>query len=333
MSAADDALAERVRAGDAAAVARALTVVENDPAGAALLLSALSGALGRAHRVGVTGPPGAGKSTLIAALAKVWREAGRRVGVLAVDPTSPFSGGALLGDRIRMTALSGDPGVFIRSYATRGALGGLAPSVFDAADVLDAAGFDVVAIETVGVGQSEVSVADAADTVVVVVAPGSGDAVQAMKGGLYEVADLVVVNQADRPGAEALASDLTAGIALSASNPHSGGVRASGGQKAAVLSTVATGGGGVGALASAIDAHRASLVTGGGDAARREARAAARIRGEVDRRRADAFWGANGDVLSRFASDVAVGRMAVAQAVDSLLASDPSGEPARSRTP
>jgi LAO/AO transport system kinase len=308
----EHALAARVRAGDAAGIARALTVVENDPAEAERLLEALAGAPGRAHRVGVTGPPGVGKSTLVAALATAWRASGRRVGVVAVDPTSPFSGGALLGDRIRMGALSGDPGVFVRSFATRGAVGGLSRAVGDACDVLDAAGFDVVAIETVGVGQNELAVAGTADTVVVVVAPGSGDAVQAMKGGLLEVADVVVVNQGDRPGADALAADLAAGIDLRA-----------GGSRPPVLSTVATTGEGVAALATAIDARRA----GNGDpaalAARRRARAAARLREETDRVRADVFWAARGEELERLAGEVAAGRMTVGRAVGRLLGEAP----------
>jgi LAO/AO transport system kinase len=308
----EHALAARVRAGDAAGIARALTVVENDPAEAERLLEALAGAPGRAHRVGVTGPPGVGKSTLVAALATAWRASGRRVGVVAVDPTSPFSGGALLGDRIRMGALSGDPGVFVRSFATRGAVGGLSRAVGDACDVLDAAGFDVVAIETVGVGQNELAVAGTADTVVVVVAPGSGDAVQAMKGGLLEVADVVVVNQGDRPGADALAADLAAGIDLRA-----------GGSRPPVLSTVATTGEGVAALATAIDARRA----GNGDpaalAARRRARAAARLREEADRARADVFWAARGEELERLAGEVAAGRMTVGRAVGRLLGEAP----------
>lgn len=307
-------LAERVLSGDAKAVARALTVVENDRAAAAGLLARLVGRTGRAHRVGITGPPGAGKSTLIAALAKSWRAAGRTVGIVAVDPTSPFSGGALLGDRIRMGALTGDPGVFIRSVATRGALGGLARCAHDAVDVLDAAGFSLVVIETVGVGQSEVAVAGAADTVVVVVAPGSGDAVQAMKGGLFEVADVVVVNQADRPGADALVADIGAGIDLSARTP-----------KPPVVTTVATSGEGVEALARAIDAHGATLAEGDGAARRREARASQRIREEVETRLTEGFWEARGMDLARLAAEVAAGRMAVHDAAGRLLA--PYGRP------
>jgi LAO/AO transport system kinase len=311
------ALEAGVRAADPRAVARALTVVENDPASALTLLAALSDVVGRAHRVGVTGPPGAGKSTLIAALAAAWRREGRRVGVVAVDPTSPFTGGALLGDRIRMTGLSGDPGVFIRSLATRGEIGGLARAAQDAADVLDGAGFDPVVLETVGVGQSEVAVAGAADTVVVVLAPGSGDAVQAMKGGLVEVADLIVVNQADREGAEGLVADLTAAVDLRQA-----------GRRPRVLSTVAKRGEGVPALVAAIDEHRRTLAAGDGLLERRRARAVLRLREEVDRRRRDAWWAAHGPALDRLAADVAAARMTVAEAAGRLLRADhPPGGP------
>jgi LAO/AO transport system kinase len=306
-----DELPARVRSGDVPAVARALSVVENDLEAAAALLEGLFDAVGRAHRVGVTGPPGAGKSTLIAALAKAWREDGRRVGILAVDPSSPFTGGALLGDRVRMMGLFGDAGVFIRSLATRGALGGLSRAVHDGADVLDAAGFDPVVVETVGVGQSELAIAGAADTVVVVVAPGSGDGVQAMKAGLLEVADLIVVNQSDREGADRLLADLRAAVDLRET-----------GAKPAILSTTATGAegdGGVGAVKAAIDAHRAGAAAGGALAARRAARAAARIRDEVDRRRSDAWWPGRARELERLSAAVAEGRTTAAKAAGDLL--------------
>jgi LAO/AO transport system kinase len=298
-----------VRGGDVQALARALTVVENDPEGAAALLKALSGAVGKAHRVGVTGPPGAGKSTLISELAASWRAAGRKVGVVAIDPTSPFTGGALLGDRIRMGRHSGDSGVFIRSLATRGALGGLSRAAEDACDVLDAGGFDPVVVETVGVGQGEVAIAGAADTVVVVVAPGAGDGVQAMKAGLLEAADLIVVNQADREGAEGLRSELAAAVDL----------RAAGAARPAVLAVSALDGRGVEDLRKSIDAHRASLAAGDALAARRRARALARVRAEVDRRRGDAFWAGRKDALERAAAEVAAGRMTAAEAAGRLV--------------
>jgi LAO/AO transport system kinase len=283
---------------DATALARALTAVENDPSALERVLAASPAPPGRAHRVGVTGPPGAGKSTLIAALAKAWRAHGRRVGILAVDPTSPFGGGALLGDRVRMGALSGDPGVFVRSLASRGASGGLSAAAQDLADVLDAAGFDPVVFETVGAGQGEIAVARAADTTVVVLAPGSGDEVQAMKAGLLEAADLLVVN---RP-------DLRAAVDL---REH--------GLRPAVLSTVATTGDGVAALLAAIDA-RAGDGAAGDVAARRLARARERVREEVERRRRAAWWPGREADLDRLAHDVAAGRASVAAAAHALLA-------------
>ncbi len=316
-----DALVMGVRSGDARSVARALTVVENDPDAAARLLAALSGGAsgpsgGGAHRVGITGPPGAGKSTLVTALVRGWRAAGRRVGVLAVDPTSPFSGGALLGDRVRMSGLSGDSGVFIRSFATRGELGGLSRAVHDAADVLEAAGFDPVVIETVGVGQSEVAIAAAADTVIVVLAPGSGDSVQAMKAGLVEAADILVVNQADRPGAEGLASDLAAAVELQAA-----------GRKAPVLQTVATTGLGVEALRAEVDLRRPVDPGPGAADERRKGRARHRIQHEVDRRRHLAFWGPRTADLDRLVEDVVGGRMTVAGAAGTLLGDPSPGAP------
>jgi LAO/AO transport system kinase len=201
-------LLEDFRAGKRPALARAISIVENGRAAGPALLHALHPRLGRARRIGITGPPGAGKSTLTAALIGALRARGETVGVVAVDPTSPFTGGALLGDRIRMGEATLDPGVFIRSMATRGSLGGLALTTKEVADLLDAFGFDHVLIETVGVGQSELDIAAAADTTIVVLVPESGDSVQAMKAGLMEIADLFVINKADRPGAERMAREV-----------------------------------------------------------------------------------------------------------------------------
>jgi LAO/AO transport system kinase len=191
-----------ILSGDRRALARLLTQIENAAPSAVEALAALFPHTGRAHRVGITGPPGTGKSTLVNELAKVWRRNGRPVAIVAVDPSSPFTGGAILGDRIRMRDLAGDPGVFIRSMASRGSLGGLARATGDVVNALDAAGFDVVLIETVGAGQTEVEIARTAHTTVVVEALGLGDDVQAIKAGLLEVADVFVVNKADQPGAE-----------------------------------------------------------------------------------------------------------------------------------
>ncbi len=205
-----DGLIAGVLGSDRRVIARAISLVENGGEGATALLSAIHAHVGRAARLGFTGPPGAGKSTLVAALVGLYRRQSERVGVVAVDPSSPFSGGALLGDRVRMTRLTTDPGVFIRSMASRGVFGGLSRGTWDAVDVLDAAGCDPILVETVGVGQTELEIAGLADTTLVVFSPESGDNVQAMKAGLMEIADVFVVNKADRDSADALARDIEA---------------------------------------------------------------------------------------------------------------------------
>jgi LAO/AO transport system kinase len=202
------ALLTRFQEGNRSALARAISLVENRRGGFEAFLHALHAKLGHAHRIGITGPPGAGKSTLSFELAKFYRTRGERVGVIAVDPTSPFTGGALLGDRIRMNEIALDDGVFIRSMASRGSSGGLATTTKEVADVMDAFGFDRVIIETVGVGQSELDIAAAADSTVVVLVPESGDSIQAMKAGLMEIADLFVINKSDRPGADRITREI-----------------------------------------------------------------------------------------------------------------------------
>lgn len=266
-------LVGRARRGEQPAVARLISLVE-DPGrwGRALLREmavALAPHTGRAHVVGLTGPPGVGKSTTTSALVRVLRTRGRRVGVLAVDPSSPFSGGALLGDRVRMGEHATDEGVFIRSMATRGHLGGLAWSTPQALRVLDAAGCDVVVVETVGVGQAEVEVVALADTTVVLLAPGAGDEVQAAKAGILEVADVVVVNKADRDGADQTARDLNHVVSLEE--------RAADGWTRPVVRTVATRREGVDDLVAALDAHREWIDADGEREYRRLARARAEI--------------------------------------------------------
>ncbi len=262
------ALAEAALAGDRRSLARLLTEVESRTAVAEAALRRLHPAAGRAHLVGVTGAPGAGKSTLVAALIGEIRSGGRTVAVIAVDPSSPITGGALLGDRVRMQSHASDDGVFIRSMASRGHAGGLAASSVAAATVLDAAGFDIVLLETVGTGQSEVEVAAAADTTVVLEAPEMGDEVQAIKAGLLEVADIVVVNKGDRPGAQRTAAELRAMLTIRTSPPPggvvpAGAIRASDAdsvrprpKRPAVLVTTATSGDGIPELLQAITRHR-----------------------------------------------------------------------------
>ncbi len=268
-------------AGDRRALARLLTAVENRTAVAEPALRLLYPQAGHAHVVGITGPPGAGKSTLVAALIEEVRGAGRTVAVVAVDPSSPITGGALLGDRVRMQSHASDDGVFIRSMAARGHAGGLASTTGAAAAVLDAVGFDLVLVETVGSGQSEVEVAAAADTTVVLEAPEMGDEVQAIKAGLLEVADLVVVNKGDKPGAQRTAAQLRA-MLVGAAGPAVGGADGTSGsarprpKRPEVLVTTAATGAGVPELVAALDRHRADL-TEADAATARLARAEAQV--------------------------------------------------------
>jgi len=271
-------LADAARAGDRRALARLLTAVENHTPVAESALRRLYPMAGGAHLVGITGPPGAGKSTLVAALIGELRAAGRTVAVVAVDPSSPITGGALLGDRVRMQAYASDDGVFIRSMAARGHAGGLAATSTAAATVLDAAGFDVVLLETVGTGQSEVEVAAAADTTVVLEAPEMGDEVQAIKAGLLEVADLVVVNKGDRPGAQRTAAQLRAMLVPSVARDGMGAdVGRPTPKRPEVLVTTAMTGEGIPELLAALDRHQ-SAEGGASTAAARRARAGAQLR-------------------------------------------------------
>ncbi len=309
-----ESLLERFHAGKRTALARAISVIENERPGFQEFLHRVLAAGPRARRVGVTGPPGGGKSSLIAALANLCRARDEEVGVVAVDPTSPYSGGALLGDRIRMNDLATDRGVFIRSMATRGSLGGLAATSKEVIDLMDAFGLTRLLIETVGVGQTELQITGAADTVVVVLVPESGDGIQAMKAGLMEIADIFVVNKADRPGADHVlndlrtALDLRAGKILSAGSAHHGVDLARVTKKAEaaaskpvpddpthwaipLLKTVAQTGEGVPELLDAVDRHREHLEESGELGVRRRGRAAVRVREVTERAFRGILWG------------------------------------------
>ena len=265
-----DDLIRRLLHGERVPLARAISAVENEAPDAVAILNACYEKSGRAFRLGVTGPPGAGKSTLVARLAQEYRRRGETVAVVAVDPTSPFTGGALLGDRVRMSDLAGDPGVFIRSMATRGSQGGLAVHTAQACDVLDAAGFSRVLIETVGVGQSELEVAQTADSTCVVLVPESGDGVQAMKAGLMEIGDLFVINKSDREGAERAAFAVRSALELRPPSPD--------GWTPPVLLTVAPEGKGVSEVVERFEAHFEHLKSHGSLAGRRRRSVEQRMR-------------------------------------------------------
>ena len=309
-----DVLVERARAADPRSVGRLITLVEDGSPLLRELMARLSGASEPAHVVGLTGSPGVGKSTSTSALVRAYRAIGRRVGVLAVDPSSPFSGGALLGDRIRMQEHATDPEVFIRSMASRGHLGGLASATPQAVRVRETAGCDPVLVETVGVGQSEVEIAGEADTTIVLLAPGMGDGIQAAKAGILEVGDIFVVNKADRDGADQTARELRHMISLGMSGLP-------GAWRAPVLKVIASQGEGIDELVESIEKHRAWLAESGMGTTRRRQRARTEIQGIALAALQERFQNlGRDDSLDRLAADVVAGRTDAFTAADQLVA-------------
>ena len=306
-------LVDRARDGDPRAVARLISLVEDASPALREVMAALAPYAGGAAVLGVTGSPGVGKSTTTSALVTAFRADGRRVGVLAVDPSSPFSGGALLGDRVRMQDHATDSGVYIRSMATRGHLGGLAWATPQALRILDSAGCDVVVVETVGVGQSEVEVAALADTTLVLLAPGMGDGIQAAKAGILEVGDVFVVNKADRDGADQVVRDLRGAIRLAERSP--------GDWREPIVKTVASKGEGLDEVVAAVDKHRAWMQRGG-ELDRRRRR---RVRDEIEAIAVTALRGRFGDLhgdarLDTLAEKVLAGQIDPYAAADEILA-------------
>lgn len=270
----DNSFQEKFFNRDKRTVSRAISIVESDEINSAELLNNIFHKTGGAYRIGITGPPGSGKSTITNQLTKYFIKQNKTVGIIAVDPSSPFTGGALLGDRVRMSEIGIHPNVFIRSMATRGSLGGLSKKAIDGADILDAAGYDYVIFETVGVGQSELDIAQAADTTMVVLVPESGDAVQAMKAGLMEIADLFALNKSDRPGAESAVAALRTILSLRDHNEHTWMIP--------IIKSVASENKGIDEIVNAIDAHKAYLDEKGLLKKFRERRSKTRIKDIVE---------------------------------------------------
>jgi len=297
---------------DRRAVARSISNIENGDSDADILLQEVASKVGGAYRIGITGPPGAGKSTITNHLTKIYIKENKKVGIVAVDPTSPFSGGALLGDRIRMNEIGQYENVFIRSMASRGSLGGLCKKAIDAADVLDAAGYDIVILETVGVGQSELDIAQAADTTIVVLVPESGDSVQAMKAGLMEIADVFTLNKSDRPGADQAETALKTMISLKYHDENT--------WLPPILRTIASENKGINELNKEIERHEKFLKEKNKLLPKREEQMKIRIRNIVQEKLNDEIWhSGNENFLNSSLKNVTLGNISPYQIAEEII--------------